>query len=202
MSAPAPVRRRFRLGTGGSGGSGGTGADALPRSAPTAAPSLRPDSVAGVSLVGPSLLLVLGAALGAATQMSPQAAMSLRVPSLFAALFMVAQGLYEVDRIRRERPRPTAGAGPVGEATSGGLADGIGAAPSARPVYQASAPAPAAPPSKARAAIPALLMGLAAWLGLAVLGGAGDAAIPLSVLATLSAFLLFAIGWQVLLGTR
>jgi len=153
-----------------------------------------------VSLVGPSLLLVLGAALGAATQMSPAAAMGLRVPALFAALFMVAQGLYEVERVRRRRP--PSGDGTAGTAASGDGVDGLTAGmETARPMYRATAPTAAASRDKARAAIPALLMGLAGWLGLAVLSGAGNDAVPLSVLATLSAFLLFAIGWQVLLGS-
>jgi len=154
--------------------------------------------VTDVNLVGPALLLVLGAALGAATQMSPEATMGLRVPSLFAAFFMVAQGLVETERARRERARASATPSATQHVRPGGRAD----LDAARPAYQAAQPPPSAPPGKAGTAIPVLLMVLAAWLGLAVLSGAGNQAVTLSVLATLSAFLLFAIGWQVLLASR
>lgn len=126
--------------------------------------------------------------LGAATQMSSQADMSLRVPSLFAALFMVAQGLYELDRIRRDRLRSPQQVG----------AEQVGVAPRRDVV-----PSPAGEPNgQVRLAIPVVLMCLGGWLGLAVLRGSGGPDLILNVLATLSAFLLFAIGWQVLLGSR
>jgi len=155
--------------------------------------------VTDVNLVGPTLLLVLGAALGAATQMSPEATMGLRVPSLFAAFFMVAQGLVELERARRDRARAAAATPAVTHPVRPGGGPDLDAA---RPAYQAPPPPPSGPPNKAGTAIPLLLMALAAWLGLAVLNGAGNQAIALSVLATLSAFLLFAIGWQVLLASR
>lgn len=146
--------------------------------------------VSQVSVVGPVLLLVLGSLLGAATQTASSADMGLRVPSLFAALLMVAQGLLELERARRERARKPEQK--VAVVTTAGEAG------AARAGYQTAQP-PATTP--VRLVIPVSLMALASWLGLAVLTSGGEA-VALSVLATISAFLLFALGWQVLLGSR
>lgn len=149
-------------------------------------------TLAQVNAVGPMLLLVLGALLGIATQMSNLAHMSLRVPALFAALFMVAQGLYELDRLHRDRSR-------VAERPA--AVPGVEHNPPVGHNYPAAPPA-SGPSGQARSAIPVILMVLGGWLGLAVLRGSGGADVVLNVLATLSAFVLFAIGWQVLLGSR
>jgi hypothetical protein len=159
----------------------------------SAAQGRRGATLAQVNAVGPMLLLVLGALLGIATQMSTLAYMSLRVPALFAALFMVAQGLYELDRLHRDRSR--AAERPVVVPGTEGLTPQSGRS------YPAAPPS-SGPTGQARMAIPVILMVLGGWLGLAVLRGSGGEDAVLNVLATTSAFVLFAIGWQVLLGSR
>ena len=142
-----------------------------------------------VSLLGPVFMVVLGGVLGASTQMSTGAQISLRVPALFAALLMVAQGLLELERNRRQIARAERSAPivtPSGEVVQVSRADYLPSSVSA-------------PPGPQHAALPTTLMGLAGWLGLAVLV-TGGSAVTLSVLASVPAFMLFAMGWQAMLG--
>jgi hypothetical protein len=136
-------------------------------------------------------MVVLGSVLGASAQMSTGAQMGLRVPALFAALLMVAQGLLELDRNRRQMARA--------ELTAPIVTPSGEVVPVSRAGYLPSTAS--AQPGPQHAALPTTLMGLAGWLGLAVLV-TGGSAVTLSVLATVGAFLLFAMGWQAMLGPR
>ncbi len=118
----------------------------------------------------PIALVLLGATLGTAVQVGEQASMGLRVPSMFAAFFMVAHGLYELDRAHGGNVPPAQPA----PAKGGGKGS-----------------------PRVRVGVPVALMALASWLGLANLTSTGAPG-PLSFLAVLAAFLLFSLGWSVL----
>jgi hypothetical protein len=139
-------------------------------------------------------MVILGGSLGFATQTAPATtSMGLRVPALFAALLMVAEGLLEFERaLRHHRMR-------VPAATADGTVPG-------EIVLVARPGSPASTGNgrlaSLRPSIPLILMLLALWLGLAVLFRGGHADKDLAVLATISTFLLFTLGWSSLLGTR
>ncbi len=141
--------------------------------------------------LGPFVVIVLGVALGAATQGSHDAAMGLRVPALFAALLMVGQGMLDLAGAGRAKDRAKATSSSV-SVPVGGVTDIV----VSRPVYVQQAPAPKQ--TAARFAAPVGLMVLSMWLGLAVLFSAG-AFTWLSTLSTIAAFMLFALGWQLLM---
>jgi hypothetical protein len=143
-----------------------------------------------MNAIGPVLLTALGASLGFATQTAESAGMGLRVPALFAALLMVAQGLLSLGRaLRPDR---------ADQSDDEDASAGEEIVPAARPGSPAAADNLRV--MSVRASVAVAFMALAIWLGLAVLvEGVGHEG-TLVALAAVSAFVLFALGWSALLG--
>lgn len=145
------------------------------------------------AVIGASLVLILGLALGIANQGANGTEMALRVPALLAALLMVGQGIVD---IRKNMPRrhlqvmPEPDSGPRGREL---------AVVRPRPV-QPPVTVLTTKPSPSTLSVPLSVMLLAAWLGLADLRVVAPAS--LSALALISSFALFAMGWGLLPARR
>jgi hypothetical protein len=153
----------------------------------------------------PIACLVLATSLGVATLADDVASLALRLPSLLAAFILFAQALLELSPKRRRVARPDYAVPVEGEpepqivltAAEVKLAGGYLPAQAGYPV-PAEATSSGAPAKKH---VPLALMLLGFWLGFAVLLAEGGST-ALKVLATISAFLLFAFGWQDMAGRR
>ena len=146
------------------------------------------------AIVGGVLFVVLGIALGVANQGAAGTAMALRVPALLAALLMVGQG---VVYIGKNLPRQQIETVPEGSdpGVRGRELAVVRPIPPAPPVQVL-----ATKPSPSTLSVPLAVMFLAAWLGLADLRE--PAPDSLTVLALISSFALFAIGWSLLPARR
>lgn len=154
-------------------------------------------------MVWPIGLLFLGSLLGVSTILSTGASLALRLPALLAALIMFSQAVIELTpKGRRATVR----------ATTLQTVEPEPIVMSSAEVQRARSPLPSnagypspmetsAGAAPARRYVPVLMIGLALWLGVAVLFNVGDAP-RLSALATIAAFLLFAFGWLDLSGRR
>lgn len=157
---------------------------------PPPAPATRTATVSSPGRLGFGIgVLVLGVLLGMSDQQADQAGMALRVPALIAALIMVAQG---IQLILRGLPRQTEVE--VVEVVDDTDPAHPRTAVRPRPWAAASAAFRSDPGS---AGLPALVIVLAIWLGLACLR-IDDAPANLSNLSMLSAFVLFALGWTLI----
>ncbi|GAA3639256.1 hypothetical protein GCM10022223_67880 [Kineosporia mesophila] len=153
------------------------------------APVTRTASVSSPGRMGFGVaVLVLGVLLGISAQQADDAGMMLRVPALLAALIMVAQG---IQLILRGLPRETE----VEVVEVMDDSDPGHAHTSVRPRPWAGMAALRTDPGSL--GLPALVIVLAVWLGLADLR-VTDASSSFSSLSMLSAFVLFALGWTMI----
>ncbi|GLY30319.1 hypothetical protein [Kineosporia sp. NBRC 101731] len=156
---------------------------------PPAAPVTRTASVSSPGRMGFGIgVLVLGVLLGISAQQADSTGMLLRVPALLAALIMVAQG---IQLILRGLPRETE----VEVVEVMDDSDPSHAHTSVRPRPWAGMAALRTDPGSL--GLPALVIVLAVWLGLADLR-VTDASSSFSSLSMLSAFVLFALGWTMI----
>lgn len=164
--------------------------------------------------------ITLGILLGIVCAVPTSGEMGLRVPALLAALVMVAQGLLDLGRVRQERldrerqeqqdaeGRERAAQAKESHARqqpAGTALEGRVLGPGEAPPRDDARAAQRVPPVVARTpkesmTIPMLVLGLAVWLGLAVIGL--DASAVLRGLSLLAAFLLFSHGWSLLPARR
>ncbi|GAB3280601.1 hypothetical protein [Kineosporia babensis] len=153
-------------------------------------PATRTATISSPGRIGfGAAVLVLGILLGMADQQADGAGMMLRIPALIAALIMVAQG---IQLILRGLPRETE----VEVVEVVDDTDPAHARTTVRPRPWATQMA-AFRTDPGSAGMPALVIVLAIWLGLATLR-IDDAPANLSNLSMLSAFVLFALGWTLI----
>jgi hypothetical protein len=183
----------------------------------TATPDAEAASDATQATVKSAFSIALGILLGVACAVPTTGEMALRVPALLASLVMVAQGLLDLGRVRQTRLKTEQqekadrekaaqdqeararqkAATPTGSTALEGRVMQPGEVQPARDVVAAQhVPPVAVPTPKESMTIPMLVLGLAVWLGLAVIGL--EAAPVLRGLALLAAFLLFSHGWSLL----
>jgi hypothetical protein len=142
------------------------------------------------AILGGVLFVVLGIALGVANQGADEAALALRVPALLAALLMVGQGVVYIRRNLPHQQFETV-TEQYDQTLRGRELAVVRPMPPAPPVQVL-----ATKPNPANLTAPLAVMVLAAWLGLADLREAAPDS--LTVLALVSAFALFAIGWSLM----
>ncbi|MBT0769176.1 hypothetical protein KIH74_09615 [Kineosporia sp. J2-2] len=157
-------------------------------------PTTRTATVSSPGRIGfGAAVLILGLLLGVSDQQADGAGMMLRIPALIAALIMVAQG---IQLILRGMPRETE----VEVVEVVDDSDPTHARTSVRPRPWAAQMA-AFRTDPGSAGLPAIVIVLAIWLGLATLR-IDDAPAQFSNLSMLSAFVLFALGWTLIPSRR
>ncbi len=157
---------------------------------PEPAPMTRTATVSSPGRIGFGVaVLVLGVLLGVTDQQADDAGMALRIPALVAALIMVAQG---IQLVLRGLPRETE----VEVVEVVDDTDPAHARTTVRPRPWAAGMA-AFRTDPGSMGLPAIVIVLAIWLGLADLR-ITDAPELFSNLSMISAFVLFALGWTLI----
>ncbi|MDQ1287207.1 MAG: hypothetical protein QG622_772 [Actinomycetota bacterium] len=150
------------------------------------------------SFVEPALIIVIGLALGIVDQASAEVSYVLRVPALVGALVLVGQGLNLLDHARRADAVKVTTLDPVSVvAAATPVVEPVGA----RPVNKGEDVVEPVPATGGTDTLAWLVLGLAVWLGLATLAYPG-APLSLILLSLLSAYLLFARGWRLMVLPR